>query len=89
MALKREKDRLMHQLKQQVHSPHVATGFTCMHINNKSNLKHLGSYNVDWPAHETNGAWLCGHHLGQIMALRIKAGLTSQTCHRWRSSACF
>lgn len=24
MALKREKDRLMHQLKQQVHSPHKA-----------------------------------------------------------------
>jgi len=25
MALKREKDRLMHQLKQQVHTPHAVT----------------------------------------------------------------
>uniref|UniRef100_A0A8D3A2M0 ELKS/RAB6-interacting/CAST family member 2 n=1 Tax=Scophthalmus maximus TaxID=52904 RepID=A0A8D3A2M0_SCOMX len=40
MALKREKDRLMHQLKQQVHPPHVTASYLCMHINDESNLQH-------------------------------------------------
>lgn len=35
MALKREKDRLMHQLKQQVQPPHETAALLNMHINCK------------------------------------------------------
>lgn len=43
MALKREKDRLMHQLKQQVHAPHATTSYLDMHIHDESNLQRSWS----------------------------------------------
>lgn len=74
MALKREKDRLMHQLKQQVHQPLITTKlFMCTY--KQFILKPLWSERLTVMEINQMEPGLYGCFLGLILALWVKAGI--------------
>uniref|UniRef100_A0A8C5H6U3 ELKS/RAB6-interacting/CAST family member 2 n=1 Tax=Gouania willdenowi TaxID=441366 RepID=A0A8C5H6U3_GOUWI len=69
MALKREKDRLMHQLKQQVHLTHGPPSYLYMPINQDLHLQHLRSKGLAGLHRNQRETWSFGHIPGQSLAL--------------------